>query len=163
MGTILLALLQLSAGAGLDQAKAAYEQCMTAEAVHLGAGNQESADTILRAVRFKCDPAWQQLSRGLSRRRRNSDRGPGSIARPDEVAHDAEGAATAALLEARASVDCETTSGKEKTRFTNNSTVSRAACSQRLTASRTVAVTNRSNESGHGTAGHRYPSGPVTS
>jgi hypothetical protein len=102
MGTILLAMLQLSSGAGLDQAKAAYEHCMTAEAVHLGAGNQESADTILRAVRFKCEPAWQQLAATFP------DAGGIPIAvqaRSRALAKwrvDAEGAATAALLEARA-------------------------------------------------------------
>jgi hypothetical protein len=101
MGTILLALLQLSAGAGLDQAKAAYEQCVTAEAVRLGAGNQESADTILRAVRFKCDPAWQQLVSAFP------DAGGIPIAvqaRSRALTKwrtDAEGAATAALLESR--------------------------------------------------------------
>jgi hypothetical protein len=85
----------------LDQAKAAYEQCVTAEAVHLGADNQESADTILRAVRFKCEPEWQQLAATFPS-------GTGVFiaeqARSRALAKwhsDAEGAAVAALLSVR--------------------------------------------------------------
>jgi hypothetical protein len=95
----ILAALQLAAG--MDQAKAAYQQCMVTEAIHLGADNQESADTILRAVRFRCDPTWQQLSASF----------PGGTgvfiaeqARTRALVKwrsDAEGAAVSALLDAR--------------------------------------------------------------
>lgn len=57
MLTIILAL----AATDLGSQRTAYQQCVVTQAVALGAGNQESADTILRAVRFKCDAAWQQL------------------------------------------------------------------------------------------------------
>lgn len=99
MGIIFLAMLQVAAG--MDTAKATYEQCVTSEAVRLGSGNQESADTILRAVRFKCEPAWRQLQLTfptaagipIAERARSS-----ALAK---WRNDAEGAAITALLEAR--------------------------------------------------------------
>lgn len=96
-----IALIQAATGAGLDQAKSIYQNCVTAETVRLGQGNSESADTILRAVRFKCEPSWQALQASFP---------SGTGVRAAEMARvrvlekwrgEAEGAAIAALLEAR--------------------------------------------------------------
>lgn len=96
----ILATMQLT-GASLDTVKARYEQCVVAQTVTLGAANQESADTILRAVRFKCEPAWQQLTDSFPS---GSGVPIAEQARSDALAKwrsDAEGAAIIALLEAR--------------------------------------------------------------
>lgn len=102
MGTIILLAMQIASADPFDQAKAAYEQCVRTEAVRLGSGNNESADTILRAVRFKCEPAWLQLQAAFP-----SGTGVFAAERARSSAlakwhSEAEGAAIAALLDARA-------------------------------------------------------------
>lgn len=82
------------------QARANLSECYRSNVLRLGAGNSESADTLLRGVRSICEPFESRL---------NTLYAPeivGKAAAAAAVGRDrakAEGAAIAALLEARAS------------------------------------------------------------
>jgi hypothetical protein len=95
----MIALLLLAAAqspaANVEAAHAAYDRCVQQQTLELGAANQESADTILRAVRVRCNPQFMALVASF----------PGTTARSPEMVgwqNDSEGRAIAALLEARA-------------------------------------------------------------
>jgi hypothetical protein len=94
---MLLAALALVA-ADPDQVLQSYRNCVTSQAVRLGGRNTETADTILRAVRSICEPQWRELSA-------SAGGGLGVPAVESALLRwrtEAEDAAVAALLEARA-------------------------------------------------------------
>jgi hypothetical protein len=77
----------------LAAAHGAYDQCVQAQTLALGDSNQETADTILTAVRARCNPQWMSLVNAWPI--------------PDWQAlsgwrQDSEGRAIGALLDARA-------------------------------------------------------------
>jgi hypothetical protein len=87
-----------AAATSIPQALEDFRSCTTNQAVQLGASNSETADTIIRAVRSVCAPQWVSLK---------SAAGVGlGVATIDGIVldwrTDAENAAIAALLQARA-------------------------------------------------------------
>ena len=80
----------------------AYQSCIVDQAVRLGSSNAETADTILRAVRSVCEPQWAALQQAMP--------GGTGVASWEQIRAgtlanwrtEAENAAVAALLEARA-------------------------------------------------------------
>jgi len=81
--------------AHLQAAQAAYQTCETTEAVRLGKGNTESADTILRAVRSNCGPQWNAYLESWPGV-------PGEEGPQQATRQSTEDSAVAALLNARA-------------------------------------------------------------
>jgi hypothetical protein len=83
-------------------ARDAYRTCVTTQTVRLGAGNQETAETVLRAVRSLCAPQWDSLLVAFP----GAELGGSAADMHDSVTsawrRQAEDAAVAALLEARA-------------------------------------------------------------
>lgn len=91
-------LIAVTAANSIPQALEDFRSCTINQAVQLGASNSETADTIMRAVRSACAPQWVSLK---------SAAGVGlGIATIDGMVldwrTDAENAAVAALLQARA-------------------------------------------------------------
>lgn len=91
-------LIAAAAASSIPQALDDFRRCTIDQAVQLGASNGETADTIVRAVRSVCAPKWLSLK---------SAAGVGlGVPTIDAMVldwrTDAENAAIAALLQARA-------------------------------------------------------------
>jgi hypothetical protein len=101
----MIALLIVAAAANpvgdrMFAARDTYKACVLSETLTFGSSNQEPADTVLRAVRSRCEPQWANLQLAF----------PGGVGGGYETMRvqtleawrrQAEDAAIAALLEAR--------------------------------------------------------------
>lgn len=97
---LLLAAVLLAGSSPILKLKSAYEDCVKTQTVRLGAGNTETAETILHAVRSVCQPQWVALHQaqpavGIAWIDADSEN------MLNHIRANAEDAALAALLEAR--------------------------------------------------------------
>ena len=91
----------LAASSDILQVRDAYANCVKTQAVRLGAGNTESADTILRAVSSICQPQWIALEMAFPGETGVAIAEEGRARALRNWRSQAEDAAIAALLEAR--------------------------------------------------------------